>query len=88
MVWTGAALEAALTDHITRTTKAPYQKRLKDHLRETKAHRKALERRVKQLGGELVDRRALRRQAAAVAVAVVELVRNRRPSSSFRVYAR
>ena len=35
----------------------PLQKRLQDHLRETKAHARGLERRIKQLGGkaELVD---------------------------------
>jgi ferritin-like metal-binding protein YciE len=33
------------------TIKAPYKKRLQQHLRETKAHAKALERRIKQLGG-------------------------------------
>src|SRR6476620_2240955 len=44
-------LETALQAHIAMTTKAPYKKRLKDHLRETKAHSKALERRIKKLGG-------------------------------------
>ena len=46
-----AALEAALADHITRTTKDAYQKRLKEHLRETTRHKKAVEKRIKQLGG-------------------------------------
>jgi ferritin-like metal-binding protein YciE len=44
-------LEAALEAHIAMTTKVPYAKRLKEHLRETKAHAKAVERRIKQLGG-------------------------------------
>ncbi|MDX6590293.1 MAG: hypothetical protein QOI84_1567 [Solirubrobacterales bacterium] len=44
-------LEMALQSHIAMTTKAIYKKRLKDHLRETKAHAKALERRIKKLGG-------------------------------------
>ncbi|HEY0317337.1 MAG TPA: DUF892 family protein [Solirubrobacterales bacterium] len=44
-------LETALQAHIAMTTKAPYKKRLKEHLRETKAHAKALERRIKKLGG-------------------------------------
>jgi ferritin-like metal-binding protein YciE len=44
-------LEMALQSHIEMTTKAIYKKRLKDHLRETKAHAKALERRIKKLGG-------------------------------------
>jgi ferritin-like metal-binding protein YciE len=33
------------------TTKAPYKNRLKVHLKETKAHAKAIERRIKKLGG-------------------------------------
>jgi ferritin-like metal-binding protein YciE len=44
-------LEASLEAHIAMTTKAPYEKRLKQHLRETKAHAKGLERRIKKLGG-------------------------------------
>lgn len=45
-------LETALQAHISMTTRAPYKKRLKDHLKETKAHAKAVERRIKQLGGK------------------------------------
>jgi ferritin-like metal-binding protein YciE len=44
-------LETALQAHIAMTTKAPYKKRLQQHLRETKAHAKGLERRIKKLGG-------------------------------------
>jgi ferritin-like metal-binding protein YciE len=44
-------LEAALTAHIAMTTRAPYKKRLQQHLRETKGHARGLERRIKQLGG-------------------------------------
>jgi ferritin-like metal-binding protein YciE len=44
-------LEMALQTDIAMTTKAPYKKRLKQHLKETKGHAKALERRVKKLGG-------------------------------------
>src|SRR3954463_4444396 len=33
------------------TTRAPYKKRLQQHLRETKDHSKQLERRIKKLGG-------------------------------------
>lgn len=44
-------LEVALQADILITTKAPYQKRLKQHLKETKAHAKTLERRIKKLGG-------------------------------------
>jgi ferritin-like metal-binding protein YciE len=44
-------LEVSLEAHILMTTKAPYKKRLKAHLKETKAHAKGLERRIKKLGG-------------------------------------
>jgi ferritin-like metal-binding protein YciE len=45
-------LETALQAHISMTTRAPYRKRLQEHLAETKRHAKELERRVKQIGGE------------------------------------
>jgi ferritin-like metal-binding protein YciE len=50
-------LVTALQAHIQMTTRAPYKKRLQEHLRETKAQAKGLERRIKQLGGkaEAVD---------------------------------
>jgi ferritin-like metal-binding protein YciE len=44
-------LEASLGAHIAMTAKGPYAKRLKQHLKETKAHGKAVERRIKKLGG-------------------------------------
>jgi ferritin-like metal-binding protein YciE len=44
-------LETALQAHIAMTTRAPYKKRLKQHLRETKGHAKAVERRIRKLGG-------------------------------------
>ena len=44
-------LETALQAHIAMTTRAPYKKRLKQHLRETKNHAKAVERRIRKLGG-------------------------------------
>lgn len=44
-------LETALKAHVSMTTRATYKKRLQDHLKETKAQAKALERRIKQLGG-------------------------------------
>ncbi len=44
-------LETALQAHIGMTTRAPYRKRLREHLTETKRHARELERRVKQLGG-------------------------------------
>ena len=44
-------LETALQAHIQVTTRAPYKKRLQEHLRETKTHAQAVQRRIKQLGG-------------------------------------
>jgi ferritin-like metal-binding protein YciE len=44
-------LETALEAHIGMTTRAPYKKRLRQHLTETKRHAKGLERRIKALGG-------------------------------------
>jgi ferritin-like metal-binding protein YciE len=44
-------LAVALEAHIAMNTKAPYKKRLKQHLKETKGHAKQLQRRIKQLGG-------------------------------------
>lgn len=44
-------LETALQAHIGMTTRAPYKKRLRQHLAETKRHAREVERRVKQLGG-------------------------------------
>src|SRR6478752_2528040 len=44
-------LETALEAHIAMTTKAPYSKRLKQHLKETKSHAKQVERRIRSLGG-------------------------------------
>jgi ferritin-like metal-binding protein YciE len=50
-------LVTALQAHISLTSRDAYKKRLKDHLKETKAQAKGLERRIKQLGGraERVD---------------------------------
>ncbi|HXS47612.1 MAG TPA: DUF892 family protein [Solirubrobacterales bacterium] len=44
-------LVGALETHISMTTKVPYKKRLKQHLKETKSHAKQLQRRIRQLGG-------------------------------------
>jgi ferritin-like metal-binding protein YciE len=44
-------LETALEAHIAMNTKPAYKKRLKQHLKETKGHAKALQRRIRQLGG-------------------------------------
>jgi len=45
-------LEADLTAHIALTEKAPYKRRLQDHLEETKEHKRAVARRIKQIVGE------------------------------------
>jgi ferritin-like metal-binding protein YciE len=45
-------LEVALQAHIGMTTRAPYKKRLRNHLKETKGHARTVERRIKQLGGD------------------------------------
>jgi ferritin-like metal-binding protein YciE len=45
-------LVTALQAHISLTSRDAYKKRLKDHLKETKAQAKGLERRIKQLGGK------------------------------------
>jgi ferritin-like metal-binding protein YciE len=45
-------LEIALEAHIAMTPRADYKKRLREHLKETKAHARNVERRIKQLGGE------------------------------------
>ncbi len=45
-------LEIALAAHIEMTTRAPYKKRLKQHLKETKSHSKQLERRIKKVSSD------------------------------------
>ena len=45
-------LETALQAHITMTSRAPYKKRLQEHLRETKDHARRVNRRIKELGGK------------------------------------
>jgi len=44
-------LETALEAHIAITTRKPYEKRQRAHLKETKSHARELERRIKKLGG-------------------------------------
>src|SRR3954465_1704524 len=45
-------LETALQAHIKMAKRPPYKKRLQEHLKETKAQSKGLERRIKALGGK------------------------------------
>jgi ferritin-like metal-binding protein YciE len=69
-------LEVALQVDIAMTTKAPYKKRLQQHLKETKAHAKALDRRIKKLGGGSSSTVAsLVGKATAVAKGPLHLVR-------------
>jgi ferritin-like metal-binding protein YciE len=58
-------LEAALQAHIGMTTRAPYKKRLQQHLKETKDHARRLERRIKQLGGDPQTLQSLTGKATA-----------------------
>jgi ferritin-like metal-binding protein YciE len=44
-------LETSLEAHIAMTTRTPYKRRLQEHLKETKGHARAVERRIKELGG-------------------------------------
>src|SRR2546428_3448556 len=45
-------LETALQAHIGMTGRTPYKKRLQQHLRETKAHGRDVQRRIRELGGK------------------------------------
>ena len=45
-------LETALQAHIGMTGRTPYKKRLQQHLRETKAHGRDVQRRIRALGGK------------------------------------
>ena len=47
-----AELEADLAAHISLTDKASYKKRLQQHLRETRDHKRRVASRIKKLGGE------------------------------------
>jgi ferritin-like metal-binding protein YciE len=68
-------LEMALQVDITLTSKAPYKKRLKEHLKETKAHAKALDKRIKKLGGGGQTVASLVGKATAVAKGPLHVVR-------------
>jgi ferritin-like metal-binding protein YciE len=68
-------LEMALQVDIALTDKGPYKKRLQQHLKETKAHAKALDRRIKQLGGGGQTVASLVGKAAALAKGPIHVVR-------------
>ncbi|MDX6634785.1 MAG: hypothetical protein QOF06_988 [Solirubrobacterales bacterium] len=68
-------LEAALGAHIAMTVKGPYKKRLQQHLKETKAHAKQVERRIKQLGGGAQTLQGTVGKLTAVAKGPLHMVR-------------
>ena len=68
-------LEVALQTDIAMTTKAPYKKRLQQHLKETKAHAKALDRRIKKLGGGGQTVQSLVGKVTAVAKGPLHMLR-------------
>jgi ferritin-like metal-binding protein YciE len=68
-------LELAIQADLTITTKDAYKKRLKAHLKETKSHAKALERRIKKLGGSASTVQKLVGKATAAAKAPLHAVR-------------
>jgi ferritin-like metal-binding protein YciE len=68
-------LETSLQAHIAMTTKAPYKKRLQQHLRETKSHAKQLDRRIKKLGGGGHKAQTAVGKAMAAAKAPLHMVR-------------
>jgi ferritin-like metal-binding protein YciE len=68
-------LEVALVADIALTTKPPYKKRLQQHLKETKGHAKALERRIKKLGGSPSTTQSLVGKATAAAKGPLHIVR-------------
>jgi len=70
-----AELEADLTAHIKLTKKTSYKKRLQEHLKETREHKRTVARRIKKLGGTPSPMRApvpLVGEAAGKAVAGVK----------------
>jgi ferritin-like metal-binding protein YciE len=68
-------LETALEAHIAMTTRAPYKKRLQQHLRETKAHARGLERRIKKLGGGKQTAQTLVGKVQAAAKGPLHMIR-------------
>ena len=65
-------LVQSLEAHIEMTTKMPYKKRLREHLKETKQHGKSLERRIKKISGggpQLLDKVAGQAAGKAKALA-------------------
>jgi ferritin-like metal-binding protein YciE len=69
-----AELEADLTAHIALTQKPSYKKRLRQHLTETKAHKRQVAARIKQLGGSASSGPALPGVPTAVGAAAGKAV--------------
>jgi ferritin-like metal-binding protein YciE len=65
-------LETALRAHISMTTRASYKKRLQQHLKETKAHARAVERQIKRHGGSAGSLGASAQEAANRAAALAQ----------------
>jgi ferritin-like metal-binding protein YciE len=69
-------LETSLGAHITMAAgRKPYQKRLKEHLKETRQHAKLLERRIKKLGGATERVPGLVSRGAALAKGPLHMAR-------------
>jgi ferritin-like metal-binding protein YciE len=68
-------LEADLTAHIALTDKATYKKRLQQHLKETREHKRATAKRIKELGGEASGLAALPEAVGVVAGKTVAAVK-------------
>ena len=70
-------LETALQAHIALTTRDTYKKRLKDHLKETKAQSTGLKKRIKELGGKAEVASAPGPDVVADAAGAVQSVANK-----------
>ena len=70
-------LETALAAHIQMTTRAPYKKRLQQHLKETREHSRQVSRRIKALGGKPETVELPGPEAVTGAAQVVQNVANR-----------
>ena len=72
-------LETSLSAHIGMTDRAPYKKRLKQHLTETKDHARQLERRIKKLGGSTAKVPELASKGVALAKGPLHMLRGTSP---------
>ena len=65
-------LETALTAHISMATRAPYKKRLQQHLTETKRHARVVSKRIRELGGKAEEVSGLPTEAAQTVVSAAQ----------------